>query len=83
MASLDEARAEYQNLHTEADTLRLKLEDKEKMVDILRVQLESSIEKTAENGSTIDNLHQENGLLSNQLNQHKLEILHLRVSVQK
>lgn len=81
MASLDEARAEYQNLHTEADTLRLKLEDKEKMIDILRVQLESSIEKTAENGSTIDNLHQENGLLSNQLNQHKLEILHLRAEL--
>ena len=41
--------------------------------------IESSIQITVQHRSTIDELHQENSLLSNQLNQHKLEIQQLRV----
>lgn len=41
--------------------------------------MESSIQMTVQHGRTIDHLHQENSLLSNQLNQHKLEIQQAKV----
>lgn len=41
--------------------------------------MESSTQMRVQHSRTIDNLHQENSLLSNQLNQHKLEIQQLRV----
>lgn len=49
------------------------------MIDTLRLQMESSIQMTAQHSRTVDSLHQENSLLSNQLNQHKVEIQQLRV----
>lgn len=59
--------------------MRLKLDDREKLIDILRLQMENSVQMTVQHSHTIDSLHQENSLLSNQLNQHKLEIQQLRV----
>ncbi len=76
---MEEAQSRCQALHAEGETLRLKLDDREKMIDILRLQMESSIQMTVQHGRTIDHLHQENSLLSNQLNQHKLEIQQAKV----
>ncbi|XP_076586913.1 uncharacterized protein LOC143320823 isoform X2 [Chaetodon auriga] len=70
-----------QTLHADGETLRLKLDDREKTIDILRLQMENSIQMTVQHSRTIDKLHQENSLLSNQLNQHKLEIQELRVEL--
>ncbi|XP_044051326.1 coiled-coil domain-containing protein 158-like isoform X2 [Siniperca chuatsi] len=78
LAKLEEAQNQCQTLHAEGETLRLKLDDGEKMIDILRLQMESSIQMTVQQSHTIDSLHQENSLLSNQLNQHKLEIQQLK-----
>lgn len=49
------------------------------MIDLLKFQIESSIQMTVQQSRTIDDLQQENSLLSNQLNQHKLEMQQLRV----
>ncbi|XP_053277285.1 coiled-coil domain-containing protein 158 isoform X2 [Pleuronectes platessa] len=70
-----------QTLHTEGETLRRKLDDREKLIDNLRLQLESSEQMKAQHSHTINNLHQENNLLSNQLNQHKLQIQQLRAEL--
>ncbi|XP_063753872.1 coiled-coil domain-containing protein 158-like isoform X3 [Eleginops maclovinus] len=74
LARLKEAQSRCQALHAEGDTLRLKLIDREKMI-------ESGVQMTVQHGSTIDDLHKENGLLSNQLNQYKLEIQQLRAEL--
>ncbi|XP_049433759.1 coiled-coil domain-containing protein 158-like isoform X2 [Epinephelus fuscoguttatus] len=74
LARLEEAQSQCQMLHAEGETLRLKLDKREKMMDILRLQMESSFQMTVQHSRTIENLHQENSLLSNQLNQRKLEI---------
>ncbi|AWP07474.1 putative coiled-coil domain-containing protein 158 isoform 2 [Scophthalmus maximus] len=75
--------SQCQTLQVEGETLRLKLEDREKLVDILRLQMESSVQMSAQHSCTIDSLHQENSLLRNQLNQHKLEIQHLRAELER
>ncbi|KAM4745898.1 LOW QUALITY PROTEIN: uncharacterized protein FYW61_016180 [Anableps anableps] len=54
---------------------QLKLTDREKMADILRLEMESSIQK-ARHSDTITNLQQENSFL---INQHKQEIQQLKV----
>ncbi|XP_006790112.1 coiled-coil domain-containing protein 158-like isoform X2 [Neolamprologus brichardi] len=46
-------------------------------------QIESSIQMTVQQSCTIDDLQQENSLLSNQLNQHKLEMQQLRAEVDR
>ena len=79
LARLEEAQSWCQTLHADGETLKRKLDDKEKMTDILRLQMESSAQMTVQHNRTIDNLHKENSLLSNQLNQHKVEIQQLRV----
>lgn len=71
-----EAQSRCQTLHVEGETLQLKLDDQDKLIAMLRLQVESSVQM---HSRTIDNLHQENSLLSNQLNQHKLENQQLRV----
>lgn len=76
---MDEAQRQYQTLQADRETLRLKLDDQEKMMDILRSQMESSSQMTVQHSRTIDSLHQQNRLLSEQLNQHKLEIQQLMV----
>ncbi|XP_035864953.1 coiled-coil domain-containing protein 158-like isoform X8 [Sander lucioperca] len=76
LARLEEAQSRCQALHAEVETLRQSLGDREKMI-------ESSIHMTAQHRSTIDELHQENSLLSNQLNQHKLEIQQLRAELDR
>ncbi|XP_029999492.1 coiled-coil domain-containing protein 158-like isoform X3 [Sphaeramia orbicularis] len=81
VACLDEARSQCHKLHAERDTLCMQLNDGEKMIEILRLQLESSSQMTAQHVHTIDSLHRENSLLSNQLNQHKLEILQLTAEI--
>jgi len=80
---LEEAQSQCQGLQAERETLRLKLNDREKMIDVLRLQMESSIQTTVQHSHTIDSLQQENSLLISQLNQHKLEIQQLRVSRKK
>ncbi|XP_078107394.1 uncharacterized protein LOC144518527 isoform X3 [Sander vitreus] len=76
LARLEEAQSRCQALHAEVETLRQRLGDREKMI-------ESSIHMTVQHRSTIDELHQENSLLSNQLNQHKLEIQQLRAELDR
>ncbi|KAG7221301.1 hypothetical protein INR49_017368 [Caranx melampygus] len=75
-----EAQSRCQTLHVEGETLKLKLDEQDKLIAMLRLQNESSAQM---HSRTIDNLHQENGLLSNQLNQHKLENQQLRVELDK
>ncbi|XP_026177301.1 coiled-coil domain-containing protein 158 isoform X3 [Mastacembelus armatus] len=83
LSRLEEAQKQCQALDAEGEALRLKLEDSEKMINILRLQLESSIQTTVQHSHTINNLHQESSLLSNQLNQHKLEIHQLRAELER
>ncbi|KAM3611299.1 uncharacterized protein V6R79_016197 [Siganus canaliculatus] len=78
LSRLEEAQNQFQIMQADRDTLRLKLDDHEKMTDIMRLQMERSIHLTVQHSHTIDTLHQENSLLSNQLNQHKLELQQLR-----
>lgn len=80
LARLEDAQSQCQILHTERETLRLKLSEREKIVEFLRLQMANSTQMIAQHSRTIESLHQENSLLSNQLNQHKLEIQQLRVS---
>lgn len=80
LARLEDTQSQCQILHTEREALRLQLSEREKMVEILRLQMENSSQMTAQHSCTIDSLQQENVLLSNQLNQHKLDIQQLRVS---
>ncbi|XP_041793804.1 coiled-coil domain-containing protein 158-like isoform X2 [Chelmon rostratus] len=81
LSRLEEAQNQCQTLHADTETLRLKLGDRDKMIDILRLQMENSIQMTVQHSHTADSLHQENNLLSNQLNQHKLEIQQLRAEL--
>ncbi|XP_035812163.1 coiled-coil domain-containing protein 158 isoform X2 [Amphiprion ocellaris] len=81
LASLEEAQSRCQTLQAEQEALWLKLNDSEKMIDVLRLQMESSIQMTVQHSHTIDSVQQENSLLSNQLNQHKLEIQQLRAEL--
>lgn len=80
LARLEEVQKQRHALHADREALRLKLVDQEKQIDALRSEMESSMEMTEQHRHTIDNLHQENNLLSSQLNQQKLEIQQLMVS---
>ncbi|XP_039906991.1 coiled-coil domain-containing protein 158-like isoform X2 [Simochromis diagramma] len=80
---LKEAQSQCQTLQIEQETLKLKLSDREKTIDLLKFQIESSIQMTVQQSCTIDDLQQENSLLSNQLNQHKLEMQQLRAEVDR
>nr|XP_057926524.1 coiled-coil domain-containing protein 158-like isoform X3 [Doryrhamphus excisus] len=62
----------------ENETLRLKLVDKEKLVELLRSQLDRSNQTIAQHSCTMAGLHQENILLSEQLKQHKQEMQQLK-----
>ncbi|XP_033947347.1 coiled-coil domain-containing protein 158-like isoform X2 [Pseudochaenichthys georgianus] len=74
LARLEEAQSRGQALQAEGETLRLKLIDREKMI-------ESSVQMTVQHGRTIHDLHQENSLVSNQLNLLKMEIQQLRAEL--
>lgn len=76
---MEEAPKQYQTLHTDREKLRLQLDDREKRIDILKLQVECSTQVTMQQSQTISKLHQENSLISNQLNQHKLDIQQLTV----
>ncbi|XP_030593438.1 coiled-coil domain-containing protein 158 isoform X2 [Archocentrus centrarchus] len=82
LTRLKEAQSQCQTLQTERETLRLKLNDSERTINVLRFQMESSMQVTVQHSHTIDGLQQENSLLSNQLNQHKLEMQQLRAELQ-
>ncbi|XP_024255851.1 coiled-coil domain-containing protein 158 isoform X2 [Oncorhynchus tshawytscha] len=82
-ARLEEAQGICQALRAETEMLRLKLEDREKMVDLLRLQMESTTQMTVQHGRSIDSLHNEKSRLSNQLNEHKLEIQQLRTCLEQ
>ncbi|XP_038859018.1 coiled-coil domain-containing protein 158-like isoform X3 [Salvelinus namaycush] len=82
-ARLEEAQGSCQALKAETEVLRLKLEDREKMVALLRLQMESTTQMTVQHGRSIDSLHNEKSRLSNQLNEHKLEIQQLRTCLEQ
>uniref|UniRef100_A0A4W5QSG0 Coiled-coil domain containing 158 n=1 Tax=Hucho hucho TaxID=62062 RepID=A0A4W5QSG0_9TELE len=82
-ARLEEAQDRCQALRAETEVLRLKLEDREKMVDLLQLQMESTTQMTVQHGRSIDSLHNEKSRLSNQLNEHKLEIQQLRTCLEQ
>ncbi|XP_068422434.1 coiled-coil domain-containing protein 158-like isoform X3 [Clinocottus analis] len=73
LAGLEEAQSRCQILLAEGEALRLKLDEREQT-------MESNLQM---HNSTINDLHQENSLLSNQLNQHKLEIQQLRAELER
>ncbi|XP_076006952.1 coiled-coil domain-containing protein 158-like isoform X3 [Genypterus blacodes] len=81
LTRLEEIQSRYQILHAEGETLRLKLDDKEKTIHILKLQMENSSQIAVQHGCTIDRLKKENNHLSNQMNQHKLEIQQLRAQL--
>ncbi|KAM9360187.1 uncharacterized protein ABDE67_000820 [Symphorus nematophorus] len=81
LARLEETQSQCQTLQADGETLRLKLGDQEKMIDVMRLQMDSSMQMAVQHSRTIDNLHQENSLLSNQLNQHKLKIQQLKAEL--
>lgn len=76
---MEEAQRQYQTLHVDRETLGLKVNDQEKMINILRLQVENNTQLTVQQGHTINILHQENSFLNNQLNQNKLNTQQLRV----
>lgn len=61
------------------EALGQKVDDQEKMINILRLQVENNTQVTVQQGQTINILHQENSFLNHQLNQHKLNVQQLRV----
>ncbi|XP_056275159.1 coiled-coil domain-containing protein 158-like isoform X2 [Pseudoliparis swirei] len=73
LAMFEEAQSRCQGLLAEGETLRLELDEREKM-------MESSSQI---HNSTVGDLHQENRLLSNQLDQHKTEIQQLRAELER
>ncbi|XP_047448118.1 coiled-coil domain-containing protein 158-like isoform X5 [Mugil cephalus] len=81
LTKLEETQSQCKTLQAEQEELKLKLNDREKTIDVLRMETESSVQITVQHRHTIDSLHQENSLLSNQLNQHKLEIQQLRAEI--
>ncbi|XP_065804481.1 coiled-coil domain-containing protein 158 isoform X2 [Labrus bergylta] len=83
LARLEEAQRQCQVLRSERETLRLQLDNQERKIDVLRSQMESGVQMTVQNSRTIDNLHQENSLLSNQLNQHKADIQQMRAELEQ
>ncbi|XP_041643766.1 coiled-coil domain-containing protein 158-like [Cheilinus undulatus] len=80
---LEEAEQQCQILQAQGETLRLQLDDRERMMGVLRLQMESSIQMAVQHSHTIDNLHQENSLISNQLNQQKQEVQQLRAELEQ
>ncbi|MEQ2190920.1 hypothetical protein XENOCAPTIV_014802 [Xenoophorus captivus] len=62
----------------EQEALILKLADREKIIDIVRLQIESSIQTTTQHSDTITKLQQENSFL---INQHKQEIQLLKAEL--
>lgn len=80
LARLEEVQKQRRTLHADKEALRLRLVDREKQIDALRSQMENSTRMAEQHRQSIDKLHRENNLLSNQLNHHKLEIQKLVVS---
>ncbi|XP_075881894.1 uncharacterized protein LOC142887870 isoform X3 [Nelusetta ayraudi] len=74
LARLEEVQKQRRTLHADKEALRLRLVDREKQIDALRSQMENSTQMAEQHRQSIDKLHRENNLLSNQLNHHKLEI---------
>ncbi|XP_029960354.1 coiled-coil domain-containing protein 158-like isoform X3 [Salarias fasciatus] len=83
LARLEELQSQFQTLLAEQETLTLKLKDKEQVIAVLNLHMEGSSQMTGQHKRTIEGLNQENSLLSNQLNQCKLEIQHLRAELDR
>lgn len=80
LARLEEVQQQRRSLHADKEALSLRLADREKQIDGLRSQMESSNHTSEQHRQSINQLHRENGVLRNQLNQHKLETRQLEVS---
>ncbi|XP_047238318.1 coiled-coil domain-containing protein 158-like isoform X3 [Girardinichthys multiradiatus] len=77
-ALLEQRSQERQTLQAEQEALILKLADREKIIDIVRLQIESSIQTTTQHSDTITKLQQENSFL---INQHKQDIQLLKAEL--
>nr|XP_040051134.1 coiled-coil domain-containing protein 158-like isoform X3 [Gasterosteus aculeatus aculeatus] len=73
LARLEEAQSRCRILHAEGETLRLRLDGREKRIE----------GSTQMQNGTIDDLHQQNGLLSKQLNQRTLTIQQLTAELDR
>ncbi|KAM9391433.1 coiled-coil domain-containing protein 158-like [Pholidichthys leucotaenia] len=81
LTRLEDAQSQCQILQAEQETLRVKLNDRERELGVLRLQTETTIQMTVQHSCTIDSVQQENSLLSNQINQQKLEIQQLMAAL--
>ncbi|KAL0979632.1 hypothetical protein UPYG_G00187530 [Umbra pygmaea] len=76
-ARVEEAQTCGQALRAETELLKMKLEDKERVVDLLQLQIKNTTKVTEQHG------HNEKSHLINQLNEHKLEIQQLKTGVEQ
>ncbi|XP_028312401.1 coiled-coil domain-containing protein 158-like isoform X2 [Gouania willdenowi] len=74
-------QSQCQSLQAERETLTLMLNDKEKMIGVLRLEMENNVQMTLKHRLTINSVQKENSLIISQLNQHKLEIQQLRAEL--
>ncbi|XP_074526752.1 coiled-coil domain-containing protein 158-like [Halichoeres trimaculatus] len=83
LVRLEVAQTQNQILQAEEETLRLQLDDRDRKLEDLRLEMESSIQMSAQHSCAINNLQQENSLLSNRLNQHKQDMEQLRAELEQ
>ncbi|KAI1900488.1 hypothetical protein AGOR_G00050450 [Albula goreensis] len=77
-ARLQEAQGHAQALTAEGDTLRLKLDDKEKTVELLQLQMEGMTQLSLQHSHTIEVLQEEKKWLISEIDKHQLEIHRLK-----
>ncbi|KAJ8415592.1 hypothetical protein AAFF_G00425720 [Aldrovandia affinis] len=77
-ARVQEAQGHTQALKAEGDILQLKLEDKEKMVEMLQLQMEGMTQLSLQHSHTIDMLQEEKKWLISETDKQQLEILQLK-----
>ncbi|XP_064152418.1 coiled-coil domain-containing protein 158-like isoform X2 [Anguilla rostrata] len=77
-ARLQEAQGHAQALMAEGDTLRLKLEEKEKMVELLQLQMEGMTQLSLQHSNSIEVLQEEKEWLISEIDKHQLEIHQLK-----
>ncbi|KAJ8381181.1 hypothetical protein SKAU_G00019590 [Synaphobranchus kaupii] len=78
-ARLQEAQGHTQALMAEGEALRLKLEDKEKMVELLQLQMEGMTQLSLQHSHSIEVLQEEKKWLIGEIDKHQLEIHQLKV----
>ncbi|XP_055017604.1 coiled-coil domain-containing protein 158 isoform X3 [Boleophthalmus pectinirostris] len=82
MTSITEARDQCQKLHKDKEALMIKLQNYEKINETLRFQLKHNIQQAVQCCGTSKNLHQEILLLTDQINDLKVDILQLQADLE-